>query len=112
MNMIELLEKYPNQKVCLEMLKKQRWGDKEKCAYCNSENTNTYDYKVKECYHCNTCKKSFSVTVNTIFHDTKVPLHKWFILIALMLNAKKVLSACQALYNISYSETVFIIPNW
>jgi transposase-like protein len=34
--------------------------------------------------------------VGTIFHSTKIPLHKWFILISLMLNAKKGLSACQA----------------
>jgi transposase-like protein len=29
-------------------------------------------------YHCNRCNKSFSVTVNTIFHKTKVDLQKWF----------------------------------
>lgn len=96
MNMFELMDKFPSHEHCIELLEKKRWGDKIKCAYCDSENTNTYQYKGKRCHHCNNCRKSFSVTVNTIFHDTKVPLHKWFILMSLMLNAKKGLSACQA----------------
>jgi transposase-like protein len=29
-------------------------------------------------YHCNVCKCSFSVTVRTVFHKTKVDLQKWF----------------------------------
>lgn len=96
MNMIDLLQTYPTHEHCVELLEKMRWGDKIKCAYCGSENTNTYQYKGKRNHYCNSCVKSFSVTVGTIFHNTHIPLHKWFILISLMLNAKKGLSACQA----------------
>ncbi len=29
-------------------------------------------------YHCNTCYTSYSVTVGTPLHRTRVPLSKWF----------------------------------
>lgn len=46
-------------------------------------------------YHCNNCNTSFSVTVGTIFHKTKLDLQKWFLGISLILNAKKGISARQ-----------------
>ncbi|MDE2439287.1 MAG: IS1595 family transposase [Patescibacteria group bacterium] len=45
---------------------------------------------------CWSCHKSFSATVNTIFHNSHVDLQKWFLLISLMFSAKKGLSAMQA----------------
>lgn len=38
---------------------------------------------------------SYSVTVRTIFHKTKVDLQKWFLAVSLVLNAKKGISARQ-----------------
>ena len=32
-------------------------------------------------YHCNMCHSSYSVTVRTPFHKTKVDLQKWFMAI-------------------------------
>ena len=46
-------------------------------------------------YHCNNCNTSYSVTVGTIFHKTKLELQKWFLGISLILNAKKGISARQ-----------------
>jgi transposase-like protein len=51
-------------------------------------------------WQCYECRKSFSVTVGTIFHNTHIELQKWFLLISLMLNAKKGLSAYQAARDI------------
>ena len=93
MNIIELTQKFSTQKKCVKYLEKARWGDKPKCVYCSSENTNKLVAESR--HHCNGCRKSFSVTVGTIFHDSKIPLQKWFLIMALMLNAKKGVSACQ-----------------
>ncbi|MFB3057275.1 MAG: IS1595 family transposase, partial [Ignavibacteriaceae bacterium] len=41
------------------------------------------------------CNTSFSVTVGTIFHDTKLDLQKWFLAVSLILNAKKGISSRQ-----------------
>jgi transposase-like protein len=42
-----------------------------------------------------TCKQQFSVTSGTIFHDSRIPLSKWFMAISLVMDAKKGISAKQ-----------------
>jgi transposase-like protein len=44
---------------------------------------------------CKSCQQQFSVTVNTIFHDSHLPLTKWFLAVLLMCEAKKGMSALQ-----------------
>ena len=98
MNIIQIFKKFPTQENCIKHLEKVRWGDKPICTFCGSINTNPLVKELR--HHCNGCRKSFSVKVGTIFHHTSVPLQKWFLLITLMLNAKKGLSACQAARDI------------
>lgn len=44
------------------------------------------------------------MTHGTIFHDTKVPLPKWFIVISLMGNAKKSLSSYQLACDLGLNQ--------
>ena len=44
---------------------------------------------------CNECGKPFTVTVGTIFEDSKVPLNKWLLAFRLMASSKKGMSAHQ-----------------
>ncbi len=44
-------------------------------------------------YHCNGCNSPYSVTVGTVFHHTHVPLHKWFIAVAVVLEDTERISA-------------------
>ena len=85
----EIVNKYNTKKKCIEYLEKIRW-DKGNviCPYCDSENT-AYLGKELGRFHCNACKTHFSVTVGTIFHDTRLELPKWFMLISLMVNSKQ-----------------------
>ena len=93
MNIISTIQKFPDQAACIAYLEQKRWNGKPVCPYCNSDNTN---HLVKENrHHCNGCRKSFSATVGTIFHDSRLPLQKWFLAIALILNAKKGISSRQ-----------------
>ena len=93
MNIIQIYRQFPTQESCIQHLEKARWGDTPVCAYCSSENT--YPIKGELRHHCNACRKSFSVTVGTIFFDSRLPMQKWFLAIALMLNAKKGISSRQ-----------------
>lgn len=93
MNLIQIFKQFPTQESCISHLEKLRWNNKPICPYCQSINTN---HLVKENrHHCNGCRKSFSVTIGTIFHDTRLPMQKWFLAISLMLNAKKGISSRQ-----------------
>lgn len=46
-------------------------------------------------YKCNSCAKPFTVTVGTIFEDSKIPLNKWLLAFRLMSSSKKGISAHQ-----------------
>ena len=91
MNIVQIFEQFPTQQSCIEHLEQARWGDKAVCPYCGSINTGPNQNR----HRCHDCKTSFSVTVGTIFHRTRLPLQKWFLAITLILNAKKGLSALQ-----------------
>ena len=44
---------------------------------------------------CNPCRKPFTITVGTIFEDSKIPLNKWLLAFRLMAGSKKGMSAHQ-----------------
>lgn len=94
MNIIQIYKKYPTDTSCLEHLEQVRWDNIPTCPYCKSKKQ-TPLRKEQSRYHCNTCNTSYSITVGTIFHDTKLDLQKWFLAITLVLNAKKGISARQ-----------------
>lgn len=93
MDIIEIFELFPTQADCIAHLENVRWQGKPQCPYCKS--TNTTPYPKGKRHHCNNCNTKFSVTVGTIFHHTHLPCQKWFLAVALVLNAKKGLSARQ-----------------
>lgn len=96
MNLLQLFTKFQDNQQATEYLEQIRWSEEVICVYCNSNKTCRHKEQNKTRWQCWNCKKSFSVTVGTIFHHSHVPLNKWFMLIALMLNAKKGLSSLQA----------------
>lgn len=102
MNIIEIYEKFPTQIDCINHLEKVRWSEKPFCPYCKS--TKATKFKTENRYHCNTCNTSFSVTVGTIFHNTKLDLQKWFLAISLILNAIKGISARQLSRDIKVNK--------
>lgn len=78
------------------------WKGIPVCPYCIS--TNQSPLPKENRYHCNNCKTSFSVTVGTIFHKTKLDLQKWFVAINLVLNAKKGYSVRQLARDIEVTK--------
>lgn len=96
MNLLELFQRFQQNEEAIHFFERVRWKNKVICPYCESDKTCKHHVKGRKRWQCWGCHRPFSVTVGTIFHYTHIPLNKWFMLIALMLNAKKGLSACQA----------------
>lgn len=98
MNLIEVMERYPDQESCIDHLERIRWRGKPVCPHCGCvEVVRKKEEGVGRVgrWHCSACKASFKVTHGTVFHGTKIPLQKWFLAISLILNAKKGLSSYQ-----------------
>ena len=94
MNIVSIYEMFPNEEACITYLEKVRWGGKPVCVYCGAEHK-TGKQQADKRYMCFSCKRNYHVCVGTIFHGTQMPLQKWFIVLSLVLNAKKGISSCQ-----------------
>ncbi len=103
MNLIDIHEKLATDEQCLAYLEAMRWPDGVRCPVCGCERISRITRKSagknkrKSLYQCleETCKQQFSATSGTIFADSHLPLHKWFLAMALVLDAKKGMSAKQ-----------------
>jgi transposase-like protein len=121
MNLIDVAKQFATPEACNDFLESMRWPDGVTCLACESKrvtkyvkqagsrnrvNPKTGAVEVKPVpsrilYICLDCDKQFSVTEGTIFNDTHLSLDKWFMATALMVNAKKGLSALQLKRDIS-----------
>jgi len=92
-NLISLIEKYGNEEVCRKTLEGLKWPDGIKCPRCGSEKI-SHIHK-RDQFDCDACRYQFSVTAGSIFHDSHLPLWKWFLTVYLMIESKKGMSANQ-----------------
>jgi len=95
-SLVEIYRRFPTPGAATAHLEAVRWGDKPVCPYCAATKAARHNEPGRSRWQCWGCEKSFSVTVGTIFHNSHVDLQRWFLLISLMVNAKKGLSAMQA----------------
>lgn len=97
MNVLELFQSFKTDEQAIDHLEATRWRGRPICPYCNSEHVGRHASgdRANQRWQCRDCTRAFSVTVGTIFHGTHMPLRKWFMVLALMLNAKKSASAYQ-----------------
>jgi transposase-like protein len=93
MNLVKLMEECDTQDECRSILEELRWPRGVKCPRCQSEKISRIRKRFQ--YDCDSCRYQFSVTSGTIFHDSHLPLVKWFATTYLMCESKKGVSANQ-----------------
>lgn len=82
MNTEQVYNIFPNKNDCLNFIEKIKWNDTPVCPYC--ESVKFTKMKVERRYHCSICNTSYSATVGTVFHNSKLDLQKWFISIKIL----------------------------
>jgi len=100
-SLLSVYKRFPTHDHAATYLERVRWPNGPTCPYCGSRKASAKNESAGKTlaarrWQCQACKRSYSVTVGTIFHNSHVDLQRWFLLVALMLNAKKGLSAMQA----------------
>ena len=100
MNLTYVSKHLNDQQKCIAYLEKKRWKNKPQCPHCASFKCSPKGKR----YTCTGCKNSFSVTVGTVFENTKLPLYKWFMAISIILSAKKGVSSLQLSRDIKVNK--------
>jgi transposase-like protein len=93
MNLPELIDQFGSEDECHAYLEELRWPDGIRCPRCESDKISRI--KDRRQFDCDNCRYQFSVRVGTLFHDSKLPLWKWFLAVYLICEAKKGISAAQ-----------------
>jgi len=78
--LIEAVNKFGNDEAAEAWFVQRRWKDGIKCVSCQSNRIATRKPSAKRktpVYHCNDCKKDFTVKTGTIMHDSRLSLSKW-----------------------------------
>jgi len=101
MNLVKLVEHFHSEERCRGYLEQLRWSDGVTCPRCQSKSIS--EIQERNQYDCNSCRYQFSVTSGTIFHDSHLPLWKWFLTAYIMIESKKGVSANQIKRTIEVS---------
>ncbi len=101
MNMMKLIDLFPDDKACRGILEALRWPDGLACLRCGSMHIRR-SY-TRDQYDCGSCGYQFSVISGTMLHDTHLPLRKWMVTTYLIVESKKGISANQMKRTIGVS---------
>lgn len=88
-----------------EFMEELRWPNGPVCPHCGNDKayfltpkgegrkTRRGGISERRVWKCAKCRRQFSVTTGTIFHGTKVPLHKWLFVIVEIVSSKNGVAA-------------------
>lgn len=99
-SLVDLVTYFSDEYKCREWLSWSRWKGDVVCPYCGHHHC----HRGRSRYICPECGNKFSVTVGTIFENTKVSLRKWFMAIYLISYHKKGISSCQLSKDIRVTQ--------
>jgi len=108
LNLMDLMARFHSEDKCRTLLEELRWPTGLVCPHCQSESISRIHKRNQ--LECDTCRYQFSVTSDTIFHDTHLPLNKWFAAIYLTVESKKGVSAneMKRILGISYKTAWYL----
>jgi transposase-like protein len=110
MNLPELIEQFGSEDKCRAYLEDLRWPDGVRCPRCGDKSVSKIEKRNQ--WECNgtSCRYQFSVTAGTVFHDSHLPLWKWFLAIYLVGESKKGISAkqLQRTLGVSYKTAWYL----
>jgi transposase-like protein len=115
---VEMPAEFDAETFYLKRLEQARWPDGLQCIRegCDSRRVMTFDVKgktgkMRHLYECVDCRYQYSVTTGTIFHNSHLPLQKWFLAIQMFSTATNGVSARDFArkLNINYRTAEYVI---
>lgn len=108
MTLIDVHTLFSTDEKCREILRRLRWPNDAECPRCKGKAVALETEK--DIYYCGECDYQFTVTAGTIFHDTHLPLLKWFVAVYLLCESRKGMSANQMkrVLGVSYKTAWYL----
>jgi transposase-like protein len=108
MDLMKLMEAFDTEAECREYLEGLRWPKGLSCPRCSG--TTISRIAKRDQFDCDSCRYQFSVMSGTIFHDSHLPLPKWFAATYLLCESRKGMSANQIkrMLGISYKTAWYL----
>ena len=69
-------QRFATNAACAEEIAERRWPEGFCCPHCGHEHG--WYYAPRRLYECACCHRQTSIIAGTVFHGSRVPLHKWF----------------------------------
>jgi len=90
--LLEAIQHFSDEQVCIDTVAEMRWPDGPKCPdRCPVDKP--YYLKTQKRWKCRECRRQFSVKVGTIFEDSAISLTKWLPALWLLVNSKNGVSS-------------------
>jgi transposase-like protein len=108
MTLIDVHTLFSTDAKCRELLKRLRWPVRPECPRCKGAAVALETQK--DLLYCKECDYQFTVTSGTIFHDSHLPLIKWFCAVYLLCESRKGMSANQIkrMLGVSYKTAWYL----
>lgn len=117
--LIQLFDRFATDDKARKHLEGVLWKNGVVCPHCKcndqtriAERTANPEKKIRAGLRfCSDCKSQFTVTVGTVFEDSKIPLRKWLIAWYMICSSKKGISSLQLQRNLelgSYRTALFM----
>jgi len=107
-DLMAIVSKYNTDDECRAYLTELRWPKGVQCPQCQSKKISRIQKRNQ--YDCDSCRYQFSVLSGTQFHDTHLPLTKWFWATYLICESRKGISANQLkrMLRVSYETAWYL----
>lgn len=107
-SLIDFIDQFHSEDDCQDHLFLVKNGDYPYCINCQSKRVSRITTRGYG-YYCLDCGHQFSVTKDTIFENTKIPLRKWFLAIYLMTADKRGISALDLSRKLSITHPTAMV---
>ena len=106
-----------DEKIAVEFMEKQRWGEHPACPRCGDldvyqmKDSKTGERQAHYRWRCNGCKDQFTVRIGTVFEESRIPLMHWCFAFWRASTSKKGVSALEIhrQTGVSYKSALFML---
>jgi transposase-like protein len=95
-NLLDATRYFADDQKCIDLISSLRWPDGNVvCPFCQTAENGRkhYWFPSQRRWKCYSCRKQFSVKIDTIFEDSPIPLDKWLVALWMLCNCKNGVSS-------------------